>query len=203
MEQSTARIKSLLRRAREEIKTDEDLVVLSILGSLIATFGLKLDNQYILIGAMIVAPFFDPIVSIAVFAFAGKLKDLFKSILSLLTVIGFSLVASMCLWLLISLGSDISTVQNLTPINVEYFYVAIILGGAGMFLWMWPKTTNTSAGISVAISLVPPLGALARSIIVSDLTGILQNLLMFATNVLGVIIGAMIVLLLRLKSEPE
>jgi uncharacterized hydrophobic protein (TIGR00271 family) len=196
---TNVKINTLLKRADTEIRPDEDLVLLSIFGSILATFGLYLGNEYVLIGSMLVAPFMDPIVSMAVFLFVGKWEKFRRSVLSLFIIIAISLVCAASLWMVLSLGNDVSQISTQMHFSIEYFYVGLVLGAVGMFLWMWPKSSNTSAGISIAISLIPPLADLGRSLVILDPELIRKDLLSFSGNFLALVAGAMFALLFKFK----
>jgi hypothetical protein len=64
---------------------------------------------------------------------------------------------------------------------------------------MWPKSSNTSAGISIAISLIPPLADLGRSLVILDPELIRKDLLSFSGNFLALVAGAMFALLFKFK----
>ena len=68
------KLKDLSKRALDEIKPDEDLIILTIISVLIAGFAIYLNNIPLLIGSMLIGPFFDPILSIVVLG-ADKKKE--------------------------------------------------------------------------------------------------------------------------------
>lgn len=192
-------LKSLIKRAENEIKADEDLILQSIFASILATFGIYLQNQFILIGAMLIAPFIDPVVSIAVFLYGGKFRKVRDAFVSLFIVTAVSLVCSSLLWTVLSLQVEVLQIPDMIYFSVEYFYVAVILGAVGMFLWTWPKRSTTSAGISVGISLIPPLTEFARSIIFQNMENITISGFSFLGNFIGIVLGAILVLVFRFK----
>ncbi|MGI6278386.1 MAG: DUF389 domain-containing protein [Patescibacteria group bacterium] len=184
-------LKSLEKRALEEIKPDQDLILLSIFSALIASFGVKANNIYLIIGSMLVAPFIDPIVSLVVLARSGNFKKVFKAICSLFLVIGVVFATSLIFWLLNLTNLNLSQV-SLPPeaLLIDNFFVALIIGMISALLWVWPKTSDTSAGIAVAISLVPPIAYATFYLIAQDMvnfTGQINNLII---NFLGIILGA-------------
>ncbi len=61
------KLKDLTKRANEEIKADEDLIILTVISILIAGFAVYMDSIPLLIGSMLIGPFFDPILSIVVY----------------------------------------------------------------------------------------------------------------------------------------
>lgn len=195
-------LKSLEKRALEEIKPDQDLILLSVFSALIASFGVKANNIYLLIGSMLVAPFIDPIVSLVVLARSGNFKKVFKAASSLFLVVGAVFVTSLIFWLLNSGGFNSSQV-NPPPeaLAIDNFFVALIIGIISALLWVWPKTSDTSAGIAVAISLVPPIAYATFYLVTQDIvnfTGQINNLVV---NFLGIILGAELAMFFYTKSN--
>ena len=191
------KLKDLSKRAVEEIKPDTDLIVLTIISILIAGFAIYMDNIPLLIGSMLIGPFFDPILSIVVL---GSVKDkekdkkVLSAVMSLLLLIVISLFAGVVQYLIINYFTDFVPLELIPVGFVESFIVAILLGAVGMFLWVWPKTSNTSAGVSIAISLVPPLVNISIGLVYCDVVGISYYSSIFLINTLGIIIGSFLVL---------
>lgn len=189
------KLSDLSKRALEEVKPDTDLIILTIISVLIAGFAIYLDNVPLLIGSMLIGPFFDPILSIVVLGADKKNeKKILDAVLSLVLITVIGIAVGVFQFLFIRFFTDF-TVLEVVPLGfVESFIVALLLGGVGMFLWVWPKTSNTSAGVSIAIFLVPPLVNVSIGLVYCDAVTVLYNLSMFLINCLGIIIGSFIVL---------
>ncbi|MEA3357685.1 MAG: DUF389 domain-containing protein [Patescibacteria group bacterium] len=194
------RIHTLTTKAKEEVKVDKDLLILTVVSSLLAGFGILHNNIYIMVGAMIVAPFFDPIISMVVLIYSGKLKETRKSITSLLKILLLSILTSLIFFFISSLLNRSITVFNYyDTIQVDSFIIAALLGFTGMLLWLWPKTSNTSAGIAVAVSLVPPLATISTGFIIQDYQLMLNAFIIVLVNLSGIIVGSYLALIMSYK----
>jgi len=189
------KLQDLSKRALDEIKPDEDLIILTIISVLIAGFAIYLNNVPLLIGSMLIGPFFDPILSIVVLgADKKKEKRILDAVLSLILITVIGLAVGVFQFLFIRFFTDFS-VLDIIPLGFfESFIVALLLGAVGMFLWVWPKSSNTSAGVSIAIFLIPPLVNISIGLVYCDMVTILYYLSMFLINILGIIFGSYIVL---------
>lgn len=195
-------LKSLEKRALEEIKPDQDLILLSVFSALIASFGVKANNIYLLIGSMLVAPFIDPIVSLVVLARSGNFKKVLRAASSLFLVVGVVFITSLIFWLLNSGGFNSSQVNPPPkPLPIDNFLIALIIGIISALLWVWPKTSDTSAGIAVAISLVPPIAYATFYLVAQDMVNFTGQISNLAINFLGIILGAELVMFFYVKSN--
>lgn len=186
---------ALKRRASEEIKRDSDLIILSIISALLAGFAIYMNNIPLLIGSMLIGPFFDPILSISVLGILDRNKKKFVEALgSLFFMITLAISAASIQFFLIRYLTDFA-ISDVTPIGfVESFLVALLLGAVGMLLWMWTKSSSLAAGVSIAIFLVPPLVNIAIGIVFLNFTFIIHYSLLFFINCIGMIIGSFLVL---------
>jgi uncharacterized membrane protein len=50
------KLQHLKERALKEVRTDQDLLFLTVLSTLLAAFGVKIGNEYIIIGSMLISP---------------------------------------------------------------------------------------------------------------------------------------------------
>ena len=189
------KLQDLSKRALDEIKPDEDLIILTIISVLIAGFAIYLNNVPLLIGSMLIGPFFDPILSIVVLGSDKKKeKRILDAVLSLILITVIGLAVGVFQFLFIRFFTDF-TVLDVIPLGFfESFIVALLLGAVGMFLWVWPKSSNTSAGVSIAIFLIPPLVNISIGLVYCDMVTILYYFSMFIINILGIIFGSYIVL---------
>ena len=124
---------------------------------MIATLGLISNSTAVVIGAMIVAPLMDPILSLA---FGLAVSD-GKLIRRSAVTIGFGVLAVVGTASLISLGLGISHVQSeitgRTSPNLIDLGIAIAAAVAGSFSMTRKQLSNSIAGVAIAVALVPPL----------------------------------------------
>ncbi len=189
--------KGLLEKARGETRNDEQLVIMTVFASILAVFGIFLNNQFILLGAMLISPFFDPLISLIVFMYTRKDRDGYRAVGLFIAMSIISIVVSVGLFYLLSFRGQLDSLVFDISLVPEYFFIAIILGMIGTMLWLWKTTSNTSAGISIAISLIPPLANIGRGIVIADTVIVFGSLSSFVFNSFGILVGATFVILLR------
>ena len=129
------------------------------LAAAIATLGLIANSTATIIGAMIIAPLMNPILSISYGLVTFKSRLLRKAIVTLLTGILFVILVSWLITLLI--GTKIAGAEILarTNPNLLDLGVAIASGTAGAFAISRRGVSNADAlpGVAIAVALVPPL----------------------------------------------
>ena len=191
----------LLKRAREESQTDFDVIFLSIISAVLATIGIILKDNFIIIASMLIAPFLEPIISFVVFLYTRNIRGMIESTLTFLLITLISFITSAILSLILSFWRNSVDITYYPRIDGEYLFVACALGSVAMLLWLWPKRFSQAAGLSVAISLMPPLANLGRSLLLLDLNLILSSAFAFFINVVGILIGAFITLTIIYKAN--
>ena len=93
------RLEELRRSYDGEARLNESFIVLTVGASLIASLGLVADNNAVIIGAMVVAPWILPL-RVAVFAILiGQARLLSRSLITLVAGAGITLILSMGLGL--------------------------------------------------------------------------------------------------------
>ena len=94
------RLEELRRSYDGEARLNESFIVLTVGASLIASLGLDADNNAVIIGAMVVAPWILPL-RVAVFAILiGQARLLSRSLITLVAGAGITLILSMGLGLI-------------------------------------------------------------------------------------------------------
>lgn len=171
---------------------------LLILSSVIIAAGLLLANSAILIGGMLVTPLLTPIllVSLGVTLGRGYLikRTALLIIKSAVVVFAVSFVAG----LIFAVPEDkeffSSAIFNDTArAAFLYFLVAFASGIAATFAWVRKKVTNMLPGISIAVSLVPPIALVGIWLAQANAEMARFYLIVFLFNMIGIVMGSMIV----------
>ena len=131
--------------------------ILLISSAVIATLGLVSNSTAVVIGAMIVAPLMDPILSLA-FGLAvsdGKLirRSAVTVCFGVMAVVG---TASLISWAL-GVSYVQSEITGRTSPNLIDLGIAIAAAVAGSFSMTRKQLSNSIAGVAIAVALVPPL----------------------------------------------
>jgi uncharacterized hydrophobic protein (TIGR00271 family) len=144
-------------RAGAELNTA--FILMNILATTIASYGLFANSPAIIIGAMIVAMLMGPIAGVALSLVDRDTPMLLRSLLTLAagTV---AVVAAGFLLGLVHAGIPV-TAEMLarTHPNLIDLMVALAGGAAGAYASVSPRLSSALVGVAIATALVPPLAA--------------------------------------------
>lgn len=171
---------------------------LLVLSSVIIAAGLLLANSAILIGGMLVTPLLTPILLISLGVTLGRPYLLRKTSMIILRSVAVIFVVSFLFGLIFAVPEDrefFSSVifNNSIAAAFLYFLVAFASGIAATFAWVRKKVTNMLPGISIAVSLVPPVSLVGIWLAQVDINNARFFLMVFLFNLIGIIMGSMIV----------
>lgn len=189
---------------RGHAEVNFDSTVFIIVSSILACVALLSHSVPVLIGAMIVAPAFDPLIAIP-FGVLNKDWRLVRQGL-VNSLILFAISFGVCLgtvWVigatnaipmrLIATGADMIT-ERLTV--GFHSVITALVAGAGGALAHAAGRQSVIVGVIVSLALVPALAATAISFVHRQEPG-WGGLLLFAVNVGGIIVSGLFVLYLR------
>ena len=130
-----------------------NFIIMVVLSSIVAGIGILKENLTILIGAMVIAPFLGPNISLAFATTLGDLKLARKSLTTGLLATGIAIAISV-LWGVIDKGIG----ELPREVHIEYrdIVLALISGFAGVISVLSGQATNL-VGVMVAAALLPPL----------------------------------------------
>ena len=173
---------------------DAEYVALLILAGLIALFGLLENSAAVIIGAMLISPLMNPILSaaLALLLGDGNLGKRSASVLgiSIATVIAVTwLVAS-----LTPLKQATPEVFARTSPNLLDLFIAFLSGLAGTLALRGGSVTLTILpGVAIAVAVVPPLAVVGFGLSTHQLGIAGGAFLLFVTNLVSIIISAALV----------
>lgn len=209
---------SLLKASKKErSETIEKLISMGTMSSgyymflvlaiLIVTPGLLLDNVAVIIGGMIVAPLLIPILSLALSLVSGSVHGVVRSVRILVLSILITIATSGVFTLILSRAYNVVSWIPDTISPGIYVFIAFCSGVAGAFTWVKDELAPTSAGVAVAVSLLPPLCASGIGLALGEYLLVRNSLTLFAANVVGICMAAFIVFwvlgFLNTKKEEE
>ena len=201
---------TLLKDRVNAAKPSLEFFVLLVTSSVIATIGLVDNSAAVVIGAMIIAPLMDPIISLA-FAIANRNIRLAIQSTSLITI-GIAVVVVISSLVYKSLNIDYVDPQIISRVfpNLTDLFIAVAAGAAGAFAHGRFKLAGSLAGVAIAVALVPPLCVTGIGLQLSAQaslrfgSAIIPSLshdipqgafLLFITNLLGITAASIIVFL--------
>jgi uncharacterized hydrophobic protein (TIGR00271 family) len=171
-------------------------LAMNLAAALIAGFGLIENSPAVIIGAMLIAMLYGPIVGIALGLAEANLRLLGRSFLS--EIVGAALVLAAG-WVIgistrdLTIGSEI---LGRTSPNLIDLLIALVGGLAGGFTFVSTGLSGVVVGVAIATALVPPLttcGILLSRQLPNAAAG---AFLLFLANFTAIALGAMIVFLL-------
>jgi uncharacterized hydrophobic protein (TIGR00271 family) len=178
--------------------------VLTLSGA-IATLGLALDSSAVVIGAMLVAPLLAPIVGLALSLAVGDGRlavqtgaVVLGSTVAVLLV-GAALTASLPFH---TITPEISARTQPTTLDLA---IAVFSGLVGAVVTVARRSRLSAAipGVAIAVALIPPLAVAGFGIGVRDAGLIRGSLLLYGTNLAGIVLSGMAVFLLVGMHRPE
>jgi uncharacterized membrane protein len=159
---------------------------------------------FLIIGSMLVAPFIDPIVSLVVLTKSRKIKKILKAVWSLFLAIGVVFLVCGLFWLISLPSFDFNQITfSFEYLPVDNLMIAIIIGMISSLLWIWPKASDTSTGIAVAISLVPPIAYAMLYLVARDMVNFTNQMNTFLINFLGIILGAKLIMFIYARGDHK
>lgn len=170
-------------------------VVLLLLATVIATYGLSSASTATVIGAMLVAPLMTPIMATTLALAVGDEKRAGRSflivLLSVAAVIGLSALLSVPMPF-VDFVENQELTSRIEP-GLSALAVALAAGATGAFATTRKSVGDSLPGVAIAISLVPPLSVVGIGLAHGEFGEALGALLLFVTNFLAIILAGSVV----------
>jgi len=180
----------------EDSRPNAIYITLLILSSIAITSGLLLNNTAILIGGMLITPVLTPVLLLALGIAISKPLVIKQTVRTLVKSFLFMFVVTLTLSLLFGLPDNAlqnQIIENSTRTAFLYFLVAVASGVAASFAWARKEAQDILPGVSIAVSLVPPLCSTAMWLSVLDLEQSRFYIFVFLFNLLGIVMGSLVV----------
>jgi uncharacterized hydrophobic protein (TIGR00271 family) len=185
------RLDALRQEFEHEATFSQVFVVLTVGATLIATLGLLANSPGVVIGAMVVAPWILPLQAMAFEILRGRLPMFLRALRTLLLGVVICVLLAMGVAHLVAFPSFGSEVMNRTSPNLLDLGVALVAGAVAMYAKLRKDAISALAGLAIAVALVPPMCVVGILLASSYWTQAYGALLLFATNLLGIMVGAM------------
>lgn len=183
-------------------------LVLIVLSTLLAAFGLAANSVAVIIGAMLVAPLMTPILATAAALLLADLRMLLSSIAviagGVVLAIGTSVMVT---WIglqnFTTAYSLPSEILGRTQPSLLDLGVAIAAGLAGGYVLTHPKASSSLPGVAIAVALVPPLATVGILLQIGATSQAGGAFLLFLTNLFAIVLSVIVVMLLSGFVPPE
>lgn len=181
------RIGKFITLSKEELYHDIDrpvslsvnYILMVVLSSLVAGIGILKNNVAIIIGAMVIAPFLAPNMSLAFGTTLGDLHIIKKSLVTALAGTFIALAISV-LWGFFT--EDVDGILRDPHIEYQDVVLALVCGFAGA-ISILSAQGSTLVGVMVAAALLPPLIRSGLLLGGADYKNALNAFLIFSTNI--------------------
>ncbi|MBX3115096.1 MAG: TIGR00341 family protein [Fimbriimonadaceae bacterium] len=154
---SQTRLEKIREMISENATLTPEYLVMNLLATIVASYGLIQNSTAVVIGAMIIAMLLGPINGLALALNDSNWGLLRKAGVSEALGVGVVLAASMVIGRMhadIPLGSE---VLARTQPNILDLFIALAGGAAGAYALISPKLQSGAVGVAIATALVPPL----------------------------------------------
>ncbi len=176
----------MIRQAAELGQPGINFVVLMVLSSMLASFGLLQSSAAVIIGAMLVAPLMSPLMSFSIGLLQGHLRLMRTAavtvLIGVLIALGVSLVGGLIMPL------DVATAEMLSrgrPSLLD-LGVALASGAAGAYAMARKDIPSALVGVAIAAALVPPLCTVGLALAFGKFSLASGAGLLFLTNVVSI-----------------
>ena len=170
-------------------------VVMLMLATVIATYGVTSGSTATVIGAMLVAPLMTPIMGATLALVTGQadraIRSLVLVIISVIAVIAFSAILSLPIPFL-DFENNGEITSRVQP-GLSALVVALAAGAAGAFANSRKSVGDSLPGVAIAISLVPPLSVVGIALSHGNGSDAFGAFLLFFTNFLAIILAGSMV----------
>lgn len=184
----------LINNVRDEIQLSPSYILLIIFSAIIATLGLLTNSTAVVIGAMLIAPLFWPIMGITLSIFTTRKQlariALVNGVLSVVVVIS---IAAVITWLAPFTELTPEIRARLEP-NLMDLFIALASSVIGVVAIYYPRISSTATGVAISIALLPPLCVTGIGVAFWSWDMVSRSFLLFGTNIAAMIFAGLITL---------
>lgn len=184
------------KQIRSGAQPDVDFFVMMALAALIATLGLLQNSGALIIGAMLVAPLFTPILALSLGVAQGHALLLRLAIEAALKGIALAITVAVILTVISPLRAVTQEIVARAQPNLFDLAVALASGAAGAYAVARKDVAASLPGVAIAAALVPPLAVVGIGLAMGDLSIAGGGGLLFATNLVAIVLAGAVTLLL-------
>lgn len=192
-------LEAITQRLDKYLRPSLDILVMTLLATVVALAGLFLNNVAVIIGGMLISPLVGPINAVSVNASLGRIRQLVTAELLVLILIGTSIVASALIaytgshFIVLGFTSEILSRSSVSVLDVV---IALILGiAAGLALVT--ELPEALVGVAVAVALVPPAAVSGIGLALGRTGVFVGALLLTLTSLYGLNAGGVMLLILK------
>jgi len=192
------------RQIRRGARPNVDFFVMIGLAAIIATFGLLQSNAAVIIGAMLVAPLFTPILALTLGIAQGDGRLLWIAADSLLRGVGLATGCAFLMGMVMPAQTITEEMLARTQPSMLDLGIALASGAAGAYAVARKDVSAALPGVAIAAALVPPLATAGLGLAWAEGAIVGGAMLLFVTNLTAIVLaGAILFLLLGFRPAPR
>ncbi|SFG00751.1 DUF389 domain-containing protein [Salegentibacter agarivorans] len=183
------------------------LVAYSFVAGIIVWIGLFTTTTYLLVAAMLVAPFAGPAMNAALGTAAGKMGLLKSSLGRYGLAIGTGIIASILMSIFFPLNALTPLMEEVSQVSKFAIFLPLVSGFAGAINICQSErdslVSGAAVGILVAASLAPPVGLIGIGLYMGDWQVVFSSLYRIVLQLLGIHFAATLVFYFYGKVTPN
>jgi len=184
------------KQVRRSSRPDVDFFIMIGLSAIIASYGLLQDSSAVIIGGMLVAPLFSPILAISLSIAMGDIRLLRLAIEATLKGIFLAIGVAIVIAVISPLRTGGHEIAARIAPNLFDLAVALASGAAGSYAISRKDVAAALPGVAIAAALVPPLCVVGIGLATGDMQVAGGGSLLFTTNLVAIVLAGSITLLL-------
>lgn len=193
---------NLIDHVVSELEAVHSYYIMLIGAAIIASLGLLVGSTAVVIGAMLIAPLFWPLIGFSMGIITTRQHLARKSAILLVSSFVVVFFSSFIIGLLFRYqipSPELITRSNPTILDL---FIALITGVIGMLAIYHPRISQSASGVAISISLLPALCASGLGVAMRQTEIFSGAFLLFSTNTAAVILSGVITLYL-LEFRPK
>lgn len=184
------------QRVRRSARARPDFLIMIGLATLIATFGLQQNNPAVIIGAMLVAPLFSPVIALSLGVARGDGRLLRLSTESTIKGVLLAVLLAFAVAELIPMPQVTGEMTSRTQPGLLDLGVALAAGAAGAYAMSRVRMSASLPGVAIAAALVPPLSVVGMGLAWRSWETARGATLLFGTNLVAITLAGALVFIL-------
>lgn len=192
---STEEFQNLFTILRENATLRNSYLMLMVLSTMLATFGIFANSTPVVIGAMILAPLMAPIISLSMAALRQDKQLAIRSGKTIAAGMAAGFACAMVVTWFTPLNTPNAEILSRVRPNLLDLGIAVVSGVAGAYAHAREEIAKTLAGVAIAVALVPPLAVAGIGLAWFDFEIYLGASLLLLTNLAGMVLAGAVTFL--------
>ncbi len=169
-----------------------DFYLLISLATALVALGIIANNLVLIIAGMIIAPLLSSLLAISLGIACGSWRLIWRSFKIFIFSIIIAFATSVLVGLIFTLPDASWGILSIMRLSYLSFAIALVAGLTAAYTWRQPGGKEALPGIAIAVTLVPPLGALGLLIAAKEWLIFIEVLQFFILNVAGILLAGLL-----------